>query len=115
MPPKVSEMRFALGQVAYWLNGCGLITRVKIKAWSSSHRGGKVTYKVKTATSVLEDIPNEELYHAQASAEAAYQEHCSSRIAFYQHQVNEWEDTASHGCKLSDDSFSEVERDSTSK
>lgn len=108
--PKASEMRFALGQIAYHLYGCGFITRVKIKAWSSGNRGGKVTYKVKTVDSVdsvAEDIPDSELYHAQASAEAAYQEHCASRIAYYQHQVNMWKDTASQGCELTDNGFVE--------
>jgi len=105
--PKASQMRFAVGQVAYWLQG-NLITCVKIKSWASGLRGGAITYHCDTVDDVLEGVSDANLYHAKASAEAAYQERCASQIAFHQQQVNEWTKTMGNGCKLTDDSFVET-------
>jgi len=90
--PNVDEMRFAIGQLAYRLSSNFEITQVTVKQWLAAQRGKAPKYIV---TVDVEDdtVSDNDLFHSREGALAHAKEVCCSRIAYYQHQINLWQDT----------------------
>jgi len=89
--PSVNEMRFTIGQKAYYLAGDFVLTTVTIKTWHQASRGKLVTYTVEKSDGTEVDIEDGTLFHSRAGALSYANEICCSRIAYHQQQINEWE------------------------
>jgi len=109
--PKI-ETRFALGQLAYYLVGAGMITRVRVTAWHAAQRGRTVTYTVRAKNEELNDVLDSDLFHTFEAAEASFQEDCRSHIAAHQYEINMWDELLNLDCQLTDAS---IEVDDESK
>lgn len=88
----VEEMRFAIGQVAYRLSSNFEITRVTVLEWIAAQRGKLPTYTVELGGQE-ETVSDNNLFHSREGALAHAKEVCCSRIAYYQHQINQWQGT----------------------